>query len=305
MGNWWWKTPRGKSKIPWGPLARGGTADGEGCELSLAGDWRGVGERRRYNGAMKIISLQSGSNGNCIHVEAGGRRLLFDAGISGKRAAARLADHGRDIRDVDALLISHDHADHARCAGIYQRKFAIPIHVTAKTLDTAGHKYALGPIDDVHYFESGKTLRFGDVTVETISTPHDGVDGSVFIVDDGVRRLGILTDLGHVFDELADIIASLDAALLESNYDEEMLEVGPYPWSLKNRIRGRGGHLSNSEAAGVLRVAGMNLKWACLGHMSEDNNSPEQVVATHREVLGPDFPLHLAGRYEATEVFEL
>lgn len=254
---------------------------------------------------MKVISLQSGSNGNCIYVEAADRRLMFDAGISGKRAAQRLADHGRDIRSVDALLISHDHADHARCAGIYQRKFAIPIHVTARTFDAAGRKYALGPMDDVHYFESGKTLRFGEVTVETVSTPHDGVDGSVFIVDDGVRRLGILTDLGHVFGELADIISSLDAVLLESNYDEEMLEYGPYPWSLKDRIRGRGGHISNSEAAEVLRVAGMSLKWACLGHMSEDNNSPEKAVATHREVLGADFPLRLAGRYEATDVFEL
>jgi len=254
---------------------------------------------------MKVISLQSGSNGNCIYVEAGDQRLLFDAGISGKRAAARLAEHGRDIRDVDALVISHDHADHARCAGVYQRKFAIPIHATARTLDAAGHKYALGPMNDVRHFESGKTLRLGEVTIETIPTPHDGVDGSVFVVDDGERRLGILTDLGHVFSELADIVASLDAVLIESNYDPEMLANGPYPWSVKNRVCGAGGHISNSEAAEVLSGARVNLKWACLGHLSSDNNSPEKAFATHREALGADFPLHLAGRYEATDVFEL
>ena len=258
-----------------------------------------------YNVTVKIIALQSGSDGNCIYVEAGDRRLLFDAGISGKRAAERLADHGRDIRRVDALLISHDHTDHARCAGIYQRKFALPIHATHRTLRAADRKYALGRIDDVHPFRSGKTLKFGDVTVETIPTPHDGADGSVFVVDDGERRMGILTDLGHVFDGLADVIASLDAVLIESNYDIDMLEWGPYPQSLKRRIRGDGGHLSNVEAAELLRSSGASLAWACLGHLSGDNNTPARAVQTHRDVLGESLALHVAPRHEATGVFEL
>ena len=260
---------------------------------------------RPYNVIVKVISLQSGSNGNCIYVEAGDRRLLFDAGISGKRAAERLAGHGRDIRDVDALLISHDHCDHACCAGIYQRKFALPIHATKRTLRTADAKRPLGPIDDVHHFRTGRTLKFGDVTVETISTPHDGVDACAFVIDDGQVRLGILTDLGHTFDELADVIASLDAVLIESNYDVEMLEYGPYPWSVQQRISGLGGHLSNAEAAELLRSAGGNLQWACLGHISEDCNTHARAMETHRDVLGEDFTLHLAGRYEATDVMEL
>ncbi len=254
---------------------------------------------------MKVISLQSGSNGNCIYVEAGPTRLLFDAGISGKRAAERLAAHGRDIRDVDALLISHDHADHARCAGIYHRKFGLAVHATAATLSEANAKYPLGRIDDIHTFKSGKMLRFGDVSVQTVPTPHDGVDGSAFVIDDGQRRLGILTDLGHVFDALGEVIASLDAVLIESNYDAEMLDYGPYPWPVKQRIRGHGGHLSNVEAAELLDAHGRNLAWACLGHMSEDNNSPDLALATHRDILGCDFPLHQAGRYAATDVLEV
>ena len=254
---------------------------------------------------MKVISLQSGSNGNCIYVEAGDRRLLFDAGISGKRAAERLAGHGRDIHDVDALLISHDHGDHARCAGVYQRKFALPIHATKRTLRTADSKYPLGRIGDVHHFRAGRTLTFGDVTVETIATPHDGVDGCAFVIDDGQARLGILTDLGHTFDELPDIIASLDAVLLESNYDVEMLACGPYPWSVQQRISGLGGHLSNAEAAELLHTVGADLQWACLGHLSADNNTPARALETHRNVLGENFTLHLAGRYEATGVMEV
>ncbi|MEO1995616.1 MAG: MBL fold metallo-hydrolase, partial [Planctomycetaceae bacterium] len=151
---------------------------------------------------MKMVALQSGSNGNCIYVEADGVRLLFDAGISGKQAEDRLAARGRDIRKVDALLISHEHRDHSRCMGTYQRKYGIPIHVTRKTLAATQERQDLGEIKDIRHYSSGTSLQFGAVTVETIPTPHDGVDGVAFVVDDGRHRLGILTDLGHKFGEL-------------------------------------------------------------------------------------------------------
>jgi len=254
---------------------------------------------------MRVISLQSGSNGNCVYVEADGVRLLFDAGISGKQAELRLASHGRDICRADAVVISHDHWDHARCMGIFQRKFGLPVHVTTKTLDAAARRCRLGPIEVVHHFESAAVLRFGDVSVETIPTAHDATDGVAFVVDDGRHRVGILTDLGHVFDGLEAIVASLDAIVLESNYDADMLAGGDYPERLKRRIRGRHGHLSNVEAARLLRdAAGERMQWACLAHLSEDNNDPEVALQTHRKILGDRFPLHVAGRYEATDVLE-
>ena len=126
---------------------------------------------------MEVVSLQSGSNGNCIYVESNGVRLLFDAGISGRQAELRLAAHNRDITEVDALLISHDHRDHSRCMGIYQRKFGIPVHVTKKTLATVQAKDDLGRLDDISHYDVGSTIRFGEVSVETISTPHDATDG--------------------------------------------------------------------------------------------------------------------------------
>ena len=223
---------------------------------------------------MIVIALQSGSNGNCIYVEAGGTRLLFDAGISGVQAERRLAATGRDIRNTDALIISHDHADHVRCAGVYQRKFGVPLHITSQTLAAAG-RYRLGELTDVHHFAPGDMLRFGEVSVETIPTPHDGIDGSAFIVEAGGRRLGILTDLGHVFEDLPEIKAALDGVLIESNYDPAMLKKGSYPAFLKERIRGIGGHLSNDEAAALLRDCSPGrLQWACLSHLSGENNSP-------------------------------
>jgi phosphoribosyl 1,2-cyclic phosphodiesterase len=259
----------------------------------------------QYNAAVYAISLQSGSNGNCIYVEAGGVKLLFDAGISGSRAKERLASHGRDIATVDAVLISHDHVDHSRSMGIFHRKFGLPVYATAKT-HRAASRYALGEIQDLRHFKSGDSLRFGRVTVETIATPHDAEDGVVFVVDDGRHRLGILTDLGHVFGDLAGVIGSLDAALLESNYDPEMLANGPYPDFLKKRIKGPAGHISNFEAAEVLQAnASQRMKWVCLAHLSEDNNTPALALKTHHKILGKRLPIHVAPRYKATAVMEV
>jgi phosphoribosyl 1,2-cyclic phosphodiesterase len=258
-----------------------------------------------YNASMHVISLQSGSNGNCIYVEAGGIKLFFDAGISGSQAKERLAGYDRDIAGVDAVLISHDHHDHCRSMGVFHRKFGLPIFATAKTYRAAS-RYRLGEIADLRHFRAGESLRFGKVTVETVPTPHDGVDGVVFVVDDGKHRLGVLTDLGHVFSDLESIIGSLDAVLLESNYDPEMLANGPYPTWLKERIRGPGGHLSNVEAAEVVqRRGGRRLKWVCLAHLSHDNNTPTLALKTHHKILGKRRPIFVATRYEASEVMEI
>ncbi|HSV97767.1 MAG TPA: MBL fold metallo-hydrolase [Spirochaetota bacterium] len=255
---------------------------------------------------MVLISLQSGSNGNCVYVESGGVRLLFDAGISGRRARERLAAHGRDIRGVDALIISHDHADHVSCAGVYHRMFGAPLLVSDRTLDAACAKYEMRRLSDVRHFRPGETLRFGHVRVQTIPTPHDGADGAAFVVDDGNVRLAVLTDLGHVFGDLRSVIASADAVFLESNYDPGMLAGGPYPAALKRRISGAGGHLSNEEAAALLAgSASSGLRWVCLAHLSQENNTPEHALAAHRNALGSGVVLHLAPRYGTSPLLKL
>lgn len=255
---------------------------------------------------MRVISIQSGSNGNCVYVESDGVRLLFDAGVSGVQAESRLARHGLDIREVNAVLISHDHSDHSSSLGVFQRKFGLPVYVTPRTLLQAGRRKALGRLHWIEHFTSGASLRFGHVTVETIPTPHDGVDGVAFVVDDGRRRLGILTDLGHIFRGLGSLVESLDALILESNYDPRMLACGGYPPHLKRRIRGPGGHLSNQEAAWLVAdAASPRLRWLCLAHLSEENNTPQRAQQVHREILGDGLSLYLASRYEASPVFDV
>jgi phosphoribosyl 1,2-cyclic phosphodiesterase len=253
---------------------------------------------------MFVASLQSGSNGNCIYVEAAGVKLLFDAGISGKKAELRLGELGRDIRDVDAVIISHDHGDHSRSAGIFQRKFGLTVRMTRRTFDAAEHR--LGKIDNVREFSAGKTMRFGRVRVETIPTPHDGRDGVMFVVKAEDKRLGILTDLGHVFDNLRATLGKLDAVVLESNYDPAMLSRSDRPEDVKRRIRGPGGHISNQEAAELIaQEAAPSIRWVCLAHLSDDSNSPRLALSTHRKVLGEDMDIHVASRFESVVMPEL
>jgi len=244
---------------------------------------------------MITFSLQSGSNGNSIYVEVDGVKLLFDAGISGITAERRLAAHGRDIRDVDALIVSHEHSDHVSCAGVYHRKYGLPVYMTKPTFRASQHR--LGVIDGLHYFDSGQSLRFGRATVYTIPTAHDAVDGVVFVVECGHRRLGIMTDLGHPFEGLQQMLESVDAAYLESNYDPHMLETSDYPFALKRRISGQGGHLSNDEAASLLlSCARQRPKWIAVAHLSEHNNLPSLAIETQKKAVGMGYPVYHASR---------
>jgi phosphoribosyl 1,2-cyclic phosphodiesterase len=209
----------------------------------------------------------------------------------------RLAELWRTPQGLDALFIPHEHADHVRGAGVFARKFGVPVYVTRRTFACAKRRFQLGPIEDVRHFLSGDSVKVGGVTVHTVSTPHDAVDGSVFVVDDGAARLGICTDVGHVFADLRSLVGSVDALFLESNYDEGMLASGRYHASLKRRITGAGGHISNREAAElVARHAGAKLQWLCLAHLSAENNTPALALACHREALGHALPIHVASR---------
>ena len=252
---------------------------------------------------ITTFSLQSGSHGNAIYVETPDARLLFDAGISGRQARQRLAVHGRDIAHVQAVLVSHDHLDHVRGAGVYQRKFGLPVYMSARTFKTAGSR--LGQVHDIRFFENGSTVAFGQTSVHTIPTPHDASDGCCFVVEHHATRLGILTDLGHVFASLGDVVSSVDAAYVESNYDAGLLSTGSYPESLKQRIRGRGGHLSNLEAAELVHGCARRLRWVALAHLSEENNRPDVAMDTWRACLGRRLPLHLAGRHDPSDVLRI
>lgn len=253
---------------------------------------------------MIAISLQSGSDGNCYYVETNGTKLLFDAGITASMAARRLEEHGRDIKDIDALIISHDHGDHARHAGVYHRKYKMPVYITPKTMEAASKRHGIGRMNDISHFRVGDEIRLGDILIETIPSPHDAADGSLFVISSSGKRLGIWTDLGHLSDELYALVSTLDGLFIESNYDPLMLDNGHYPAFLKKRIKGPEGHLSNIDCAELLR-AGTKLQWACLAHISNNNNSPETAMETSRRIVGDNIPLYTANRYLSTEALSI
>ena len=255
---------------------------------------------------MRLLSLQSGSSGNCIYVESGSVRLLFDAGLSASAVTQRLAAHGLSPHGADALFISHDHYDHVRCAGIYNRQFQVPLFLTSRTL--VASRRALPPEKkiELQHFRAGSSVKIKHVTVETIGTPHDAADGVVFVIDDGEHRLGICTDVGHVFADLKNLVTNVDGLFLESNYDETMLAEGNYPRSLKTRISGSRGHISNREAAElVASSASSKLQWLCLAHLSDHNNTPLKAMTAHREALGNDLQIQMTSRTRATEMLLL
>lgn len=253
---------------------------------------------------MVTFSLQSGSNGNSIYVEAGETRLLFDAGISGQQAERRMKAHGRDMRQVQALILSHDHSDHTRCAGVFHRRFGMPVYVSERVYRAI--RPAFGKARDVRHYRPGDRLEFGDVAVQTISTPHDGIDTVCFLVEHAGRRLGIFTDLGCPFLGLAEALGSAHAAYLESNYDPEMLRRSWYPPDLKRRIAGDGGHISNPEAADLAAAcATSRMQWLAVAHLSEQNNRPALAVDETRRRVGKLLPVHLASRYEVGPLLEV
>ena len=252
---------------------------------------------------MLTFSLQSGSNGNSIYVETSDVRLLFDAGISGRATEDRLAAYGRDIRQVDALILSHNHRDHVCGAGILQRRFSLPIFITPRSYRACREE--LGACVDIRNIDPGKVLTFGSTVVQTVPTAHDGKDGVAFIINENGKKLGIFTDLGHRFAGIETWISDLDGLYLESNYDPTMLAEGMYPSWLKRRIRGKGGHLSNFEAAELVRDTAEQLQFLILSHLSENNNEPELAMATARDFLGGAFPLALAPRYTVGDIFSL
>lgn len=249
---------------------------------------------------MQTFSLQSGSNGNCIFVQAGKTGLLIDAGISGRQLKLRLAQHGKSVRDVHAVLITHDHNDHARHAGVYDRLFGFRTYMTPKTMDRVSRN--VGKTRFMHQFDAGSTFQFRDVSIQSFSTPHDAVDGVVFVIEHAGKRLGIFTDLGHLFAGMPELIKTVDAAYLESNYDDQMLDDGPYPALLKERIRGSGGHISNHEAAELLANSPSRPQWIALAHLSNENNTPEIALRTHQDRLGSDYPLWVASRYGPSDI---
>jgi phosphoribosyl 1,2-cyclic phosphodiesterase len=212
-------------------------------------------------------------------IEVDGCRLLIDAGLSAREIDRRLGEIDLCADDLDALLVTHEHHDHVSGIGPLARRHQIPVYIVSETATAIKR---LGPIADLRYFLAGDTFSLGNLEISSFSTTHDAVDPVGFVIDSSEGRVGYATDLGLSTRLVANRLEGCRILVLESNHDEQMLLDGPYPWPLKQRIQGRLGHLSNRDAASLLKqLAWDGLEAIFLAHLSDENNHPD---LAHQEI---------------------
>jgi phosphoribosyl 1,2-cyclic phosphodiesterase len=240
--------------------------------------------------SLQFCSLGSGSRGNALLVESGNTLLLIDCGLSRRELEARMHRVGRDPSDIAAVLVTHEHADHVQGLGPLRKRHDVPIWMTHGTAMALGFDGAYEPV------RYGAAFAVGDLTIDPFPVPHDAREPVQFAFASTTRRLGVLTDTGHVTSHIVDRLRGCDAIALEFNHDFEMLMAGPYPESLKARVGSKFGHLNNGQAVDLLRrIAHESLKWVLALHMSEQNNTHEAVSRSIDPLRsGADFGFALA-----------
>ena len=223
---------------------------------------------------LRLCALGSGSKGNSIYIEGGGARVLVDAGLCGREITTRLEMVGAEAGDLDAILVTHNHWDHISGVGVMARKYNIPVYSAYKT--TKASERVWGKIEAINEIEAGTLFSVNELEFYPFSTPHDSAHSVGFIFKAGEKKGGIATDLGFVTRLVRESLKNCNILVLESNHDEAMLIDGPYPWHLKQRIKGREGHLSNSDCADLLDdIYHEGLQKVILAHLSEENNRPD------------------------------
>lgn len=220
--------------------------------------------------------LASGSSGNSFYLETDQKKILVDAGLSGKKITSLLAEIDRKPEDLDAILVTHEHSDHIHGIGVLARKYGMDIYANQETWQAMEGKLGTIATSQKHIFELGVTKTFGDVDIESFGVSHDAAAPQFyrFMKDD--KSLVMLTDTGYVSDRMLGIIGNADAYLIETNHDVEILRAGSYSWNLKQRILSDKGHLCNEDGAdAMIRALGNRTKRIYLGHLSKENNIKE------------------------------
>ncbi len=229
--------------------------------------------------------LASGSSGNAALLATENTRILVDAGLSMRELGKRMAATGEDLEDIDAILITHEHSDHISAVPVLARRLKKPkpfflTRLTGPVIDWEHSVPVLEP------FQAGAKFQIGDIEIQSFSVPHDAIDPVGYCFEAQGVRIGIATDLGYIPESVKYHLNRCDLLMIEANHDLEMLKVGPYPWSVKQRVMSRVGHLSNAVTCDFLAdELDSRAQYVVLGHVSESNNHPELVRALAAEAL--------------------
>jgi phosphoribosyl 1,2-cyclic phosphodiesterase len=264
---------------------------------------------------MEFLSIASGSSGNCLCVGNNSTRVLVDAGLSGKKTEEGLRRLDMAASELDGILVTHEHIDHIGGLGVLARRYGLPMYATEKTVQAIlSMEKKVGKIDPALFTVIRKEEDFtvGSLTIRPVPISHDAADPVAYVVKSNGQSMGICTDLGVYDEALVREFTGMDVLFLEANHDVRMLEAGPYPYPLKQRILGERGHLSNDTSGELLcRLLHDHLRHIFLGHLSQENNLPELAYETVRLTVtledvpyqGSDFPFTIAKRDVPGEVF--
>jgi phosphoribosyl 1,2-cyclic phosphodiesterase len=259
--------------------------------------------------SVKFTILGSGSNGNCAYLESGETRVLVDAGFSPRQIRLRLASIGRAPENLTAILVTHEHSDHITGLTGIAAKFNIPIYCNRDTKEA--FESSLKTKFNCHLFNTGASFEIGDLSVDTFSIPHDAQDPVGFLLHTTAGKIGFVTDLGHMTKLVMERVRTANVLVLESNHDVKMLQdCLRRPWSLKQRILGRHGHLSNVDAAeAAAQIMSAELQHLFLAHLSRECNKPElaeHIMAEQLHHIGASHVrLHVAAQNVPCETLEM
>lgn len=229
---------------------------------------------------MRLLNIGSGSSGNATYIGSRNTHILIDAGISRKRINAGLNSVDAELKDLSAILITHEHIDHISSLGVLLRSAEIPVYATKETIEQIKRTKSLGSYNE-ELFQAivpDRDYIIGDFTIRPLSISHDAANPVCYraVENDSGKSLAVVTDLGHPTEHLCENLDNLDILMLEANHDVRMLEVGPYPYSIKQRIMGNFGHISNETSGKLIaRLLHDNIKEIILGHVSRENNTRE------------------------------
>lgn len=262
---------------------------------------------------MRLCSIASGSSGNCIYIGSENTHLLIDTGISKKKIEEGLETLGITGEMLDGILITHEHSDHIQGLGVFSRRYQIPIYASKGTIAGICGSKGLGCITQELFREVTADTPFciGDLTVKPFSISHDANEPTGFRVEHEGNSVAVATDLGKYDDYIISNLAGLNGVVLEANHDVHMVEVGPYPYPLKQRVLGDRGHLSNELCGRLLcEILHDGLRHIVLGHLSKENNFPElayetvklEVTMGNTPYCGDDLPLRIAERDKVSQI---
>lgn len=265
---------------------------------------------------MRLCSIASGSSGNCIYAGSDSTHILVDVGISGKRTEAGLKELDLSMRDIDGIFITHEHSDHIAGLGVLSRKYEIPIYATKGTIEAIKKGSSVGKIPDDLFQPicADEKIVIKDLVCNPMKISHDAVEPVAYRISYGKKKVGIITDLGNYNDYTVESLRGMDALLLEANHDVNMLQVGPYPYYLKQRILGDRGHLSNERAGQLLsHLLHDKLQAVVLGHLSKENNLPElayeavrvEVTMADTDMKISDIHMQVARRSDVSPIIHI